>query len=226
MADTDRSEQLSARELAERGDTTVRTVHYYVSEGLLPPPEGATRSAVYGGAHLARLRIISALRSEGLSLAAIRSRMDQLSDEDVAAVLQTLQRFDDEIRAGEVTVLGFIEAAVVQQASEPEALPYMTRDAPPMLSAPPPEPAAHPDSARAYVDRILRRESTPQSIQRQRESHVLPKQRPETWHHFTIEDGIEIRVREDRLRPERRQVETFIDSVRDTARRSFRRRNS
>lgn len=218
--------QLSARELAERGDTTVRTVHYYVSEGLLPPPEGATRSAVYSNAHLARLRIIAALRSEGLALAAIRSRLTQMSDADVAEVLQTLERFDAEIRAGDVTALGLIEAAIVDQVNDTDTLPQIPRSAPAMYSEPAPQTDAAPDSARAYVDRLLRREHTPSAIPRSREAHVLPKQRPETWHHFTVDDGIEVRIREDRLRPERRQVEAFIDAVRDIARRSFRRRNS
>ena len=222
----DKHEQLSARELAEQGETTVRTVHYYVSEGLLPPPEGATRNAVYGSKHLARLRIISALRSEGLALAAIRSRLTQMSDEDVAEVLQTLERFDAEIRAGDVTALGLIEAAIVDRANDTATLPQISQSAPAMYSVPAPEPDASPDSARAYVDRLLRRERPPSSIPRSRESHVLPKQRPETWHHFTVDDGIEERIREDRLRPERRQVEAFIDAVRDIARRNFRRRNS
>src|SRR5574338_1010843 len=68
----------SIRELAEQAGTTVRTIHYYISEGLLPPPSGATRSATYSDAHLARLRLIGPLRDEGLALASIRQRLAPL----------------------------------------------------------------------------------------------------------------------------------------------------
>jgi DNA-binding transcriptional MerR regulator len=226
MNERSNRELLTARQLAERGDTTVRTVHYYVSEGLLPPPEGTTRSAAYTTAHLARLRIIAALRAEGLSLAAIRVRIEQLGDDDVRELLRTLDRYADEIDAGEVTVLGLIEAAVVIQTAPPSSLLDAPASAPPALSAPAPlEDVPPPESARAYVERMLRRVEEPSTSYRRRESHVRPKQRPETWHHFAIDDGIEIRVREDRLRPERREIEAFIDSVHDIARRSVARRN-
>lgn len=224
MVNHNRNEQFNARDLAERAGTTVRTVHYYVSEGLLPPPEGATRNALYGMQHLARLRIISALRAEGLSLAAIRSRLALLDDPAVLDILQTLERFEADVQAGDVTVLGLIEAAVVDQSSSIDSLPNL---APPILEAPTPYgEAASDDSARAYVDRMLSRSGAPPPLRSRREAHVQPKQPPQTWHHFTIEDGIELRVRDDRLRPELRRIEAFIDTVRDLARRSIRRRDN
>jgi DNA-binding transcriptional MerR regulator len=219
--------QFNARDLAEKAETTVRTIHYYVSEGLLPPPEGTTRNALYGPAHLARLKIIAALRTEGLSLAAIRSRLNLLSEEGVVEVLQTLDRYDDEISTGDVTALGLIEAAVVDQSSETQANETGDRQAPVMLSRSMPLPeSSPPDSAREYVDRMLNRSEAPRQAPSRREAHVRPKRPPETWHHFSIEDGIDIRVRDDRLRPERRQIEAFIESVRDLARRTNRRRRS
>jgi DNA-binding transcriptional MerR regulator len=219
--------QFNARDLAEQAETTVRTVHYYVSEGLLPPPEGTTRNALYGQSHLARLKIIAALRAEGLSLAAIRSRLDLLSDEGVVEVLQTLERYDDELSTGDVTVLGLIEAAVVDQSSETQIVESLDRRPPAMLSrSMEVAESGPPDSARDYVDRMLNRPDMAGRVSSRREAHVRPKRPPETWHHFSIEDGIDIRVRDDRLRPERRQVETFIESVRDLARRTNRRRRS
>jgi len=219
--------QFNARELAKQAETTVRTIHYYVAEGLLPPPEGTTRNALYGSAHLARLKVIAALRVEGLSLAAIRSRLHLLSDEGVVEVLQTLERYDDELSTGDVTALGLIEAAVVDQSSDAQSDMVSERPAPAMLSRSlPPAISSPPDSAREYVDRMLNRSESPGQTSSRREAHVRPKRPPETWHHFSIEDGIDIRVRDDRLRPERRQIETFIESVRDLARRANRRSRS
>ncbi|CAN5568832.1 hypothetical protein BH23CHL4_BH23CHL4_21970 [soil metagenome] len=224
MVNQNTSGQFNARELAERAGTTVRTVHYYVSEGILPPPEGTTRNALYSADHLARLRIVAALRAEGLSLAAIRSRLALLGDEGIQEIRETLDRFEAALQAGDVTVLGLVEATVVDQTRDEDVVQDML---PQVMSSPPPSQQAPDDSARAYVDRMLSRPAPPQprAMHSRREVHVQSKLPPVTWHHFTIEDGIEVRVREDRLRPERRQIEAFIDAVRDIARRGIRRRD-
>lgn len=55
------------RELAERSRLPRTTIHHYLREGLLPAPRKRSRnSAEYGEAHLARLRLVAALRSEEL----------------------------------------------------------------------------------------------------------------------------------------------------------------
>jgi hypothetical protein len=38
--------------------------------------------------------------------------------------------------------------------------------------------------------------------------------RPEAWYHFQIEDGIEVRVREDRYRESTGRLRAVIDSMR------------
>jgi DNA-binding transcriptional MerR regulator len=66
-----REPTMSVDELAGRSRTSVRTIRYYQSEGLLPAPERAGRSARYGQAHLERLELIGKLQERGLRLAAI-----------------------------------------------------------------------------------------------------------------------------------------------------------
>lgn len=63
---------LSVEALAEAAGTSVRTVRYYQSEGLLPPPERVGRTARYGPAHAERLALITELQARGLRLQAIR----------------------------------------------------------------------------------------------------------------------------------------------------------
>ena len=41
-----------------------RTIHFYVKEGLIPPPEGAGRGAYYGWHHVHALKLINALKAE------------------------------------------------------------------------------------------------------------------------------------------------------------------
>jgi DNA-binding transcriptional MerR regulator len=70
-------------ELSRRSQVPVATIKYYLREGLLPPgtPTAATR-AVYGEAHLRRLRLIRALV--------------EIAEIPVAAVGRILERVDDE----------------------------------------------------------------------------------------------------------------------------------
>ncbi|MEU2510848.1 MerR family transcriptional regulator, partial [Streptomyces syringium] len=71
--DTDSGEPtLTVDELAARAGITVRTVRFYSTRGLLPPPEiGPRRVGHYGPDHLSRLALIEELQQQGLTLAAI-----------------------------------------------------------------------------------------------------------------------------------------------------------
>lgn len=63
---------LTVDELAARAGVTVRTVRFYSTRGLLPPPEiGPRRVGRYGSGHLSRLALIEELQHQGLTLAAI-----------------------------------------------------------------------------------------------------------------------------------------------------------
>src|SRR5688572_3160786 len=62
-------------ELADRAGTTVRTIRYYVAEGLLPAPAGSGPRSEYTDDHLARLGAIRALKARYLPLAEIRRRL-------------------------------------------------------------------------------------------------------------------------------------------------------
>ncbi|MEU7026168.1 MerR family transcriptional regulator [Streptomyces sp. NPDC015232] len=66
-------------ELAARAGVTVRTVRFYGTRGLLPPPViGARRVGRYGPAHLSRLALIEELQRQGMTLAAIERYLEQL----------------------------------------------------------------------------------------------------------------------------------------------------
>lgn len=70
---------LSIAELAGRAEVTPRTVRYYVSEGLLPPPGGAGQQRVYTHEHLLRLKTIKRLKDRYLPLGEIRERLAGLT---------------------------------------------------------------------------------------------------------------------------------------------------
>ncbi|MET7848783.1 MerR family transcriptional regulator [Streptomyces avermitilis] len=70
---------LTVDELAARAGLTVRTVRFYSSKGLLPPPAiGPRRVGHYSQEHLARLALIEELQHQGMTLAAIERHLQQL----------------------------------------------------------------------------------------------------------------------------------------------------
>lgn len=73
---------LTVDELAARAGVTVRTVRFYGTRGLLPPPViGPRRVGHYGRAHLSRLALIEELQHQGLTLAAIERYVQRLPDD-------------------------------------------------------------------------------------------------------------------------------------------------
>ncbi|MFJ2768554.1 MerR family transcriptional regulator [Streptomyces sp. NPDC087300] len=70
---------LTVDELAARAGVTVRTIRFYSTKGLLPPPViGPRRVGHYGPEHLSRLALIEELKDQGMTLAAIERYLELL----------------------------------------------------------------------------------------------------------------------------------------------------
>lgn len=77
--DTEPQPAYTVDELAARAGVTVRTIRFYSTRGLLPPPAiGPRRVGRYGHEHLARLALIEELQQQGMTLAAIERYLEQL----------------------------------------------------------------------------------------------------------------------------------------------------
>ncbi len=75
--------QYGLAELAGEAGVSVRTVRYYIAEGLLPPAHIAGARSYYTQAHLDRLRLIGQLKAAYLPLKEIRRRLAGLDDDEV-----------------------------------------------------------------------------------------------------------------------------------------------
>ena len=69
------TEQVSLAELAAQTGIAGRTIRFYIARGLLRGPAKAGRGAAYGPEHLERLREITRLQGQGLTLAEIAQRL-------------------------------------------------------------------------------------------------------------------------------------------------------
>ncbi|WP_171166902.1 MerR family transcriptional regulator [Streptomyces sp. I05A-00742] len=77
--DNGEPELLTIDGLAARAGVTVRTIRFYSTRGLLPPPTlGPRRVGHYGPGHLSRLALIEELQHQGLTLAAIERYLHRL----------------------------------------------------------------------------------------------------------------------------------------------------
>ena len=79
--------ELSIEELADAAGVPVRTVRFYISEGLLPGPSGRGRGAFYGEEHLLRLQLIRLLAARRVPLTEMREKLAGVTLADVRALL-------------------------------------------------------------------------------------------------------------------------------------------
>ena len=73
-------------DLARLTGLNVRTIRYYLAQGLLPASGESGPGAHYGEGHLDRLRLTKRLQTQHLPLAEIRRRLAELTDADVASL--------------------------------------------------------------------------------------------------------------------------------------------
>jgi DNA-binding transcriptional MerR regulator len=133
--------RLTLSELTAAADVSVRTVRYYIAEGLLPPPEGSGPGSAYTQGHLDRLRLIQRLKEAYLPLKEIRRRLSGMSDDEVRSVLVTgdnraapvtsprSENLYDQSLAGARDYLALLESRE-QYRTEPMALQFPTAAAP------------------------------------------------------------------------------------------------
>jgi DNA-binding transcriptional MerR regulator len=79
---------LTVDELSQRVGMTVRTLRFYASRGLMPPPVRRGRVGYYGAEHVARLDLVRELQAHGFTLSAIEGYLDRIpadaSPQDIA----------------------------------------------------------------------------------------------------------------------------------------------
>jgi DNA-binding transcriptional MerR regulator len=72
-----KAQTYSLDELCQLADMNLRTVRYYIQQGLVPGPEGKNRGARYFPLHLERLLQIKKWQAAGLSLERIAEIVEQ-----------------------------------------------------------------------------------------------------------------------------------------------------
>lgn len=178
----------SLEELTERAGVTVRTVRYYIAEGLLPPPVGGGPRSAYTEGHLDRLRLIGRLKDAYLPLREIRRRVAGLDDEEVRAALAQAE-----------------PPAAAAAESIDSAADYITR----VLQEQRAREVAPRPSDRAEVSADFRRpprarEATAPNLP----SEAAPE--PAAWRRLPITEEAELLIREDAYQRRAEQLDSLI----------------
>jgi len=194
------AEELLIHELAERAGISVRTIRYYIEEGLLPQPAYQGKYSYYTLNYLDRLELIRRLKDSYLPLREIREIMSSLTDDQIRIRLKELPPLSPKFSA---------QSAPAQPGPKPgaKALEYIDR--------------LMEDQTRHKIGSTSEK---PQSRFRKEREKFLEVNQPihfqaevqseETWSRVSIAPGVELNLRQPMDDDTERQVHQLIDFAR------------
>lgn len=207
---------LSIEELAEAADVPVRTVRYYIAEGLLPGPGGRGKLASYGEEHLARLRLIRRLAEQRVPLAEMRTLIVPLALDEVRALLAEEEHQAAQLAAQAPSprdyVSGLLKRAQAARQSPASgisgaALPHHPKPSP---------PTPRSTGAPAYAPfRSSPSVPSPAKPSGQPEHATQAPEPAEAWQRWELVPGIELHVRAEAERRHRGLIRRLLATVHD-----------
>ena len=85
------AEEYMIGELAKIAGVSVRTIRYYISEGLLPSPQSRGRYTVYDDEYIDRIELIKRLKEAFLPIKEIRVMLDTKSKAEINEFLRNFE---------------------------------------------------------------------------------------------------------------------------------------
>lgn len=119
-------------DLAEKSGVSVRTIRYYISQGLLPNPKIRGRYSVYNQEYLRRIEIIKKMKDLFLPIKEIKSILDSTSLDDIENKLNS----DEVISPRSNDALAYISKVLNQTREKSETRPSIPLDPVKPLPAP------------------------------------------------------------------------------------------
>jgi DNA-binding transcriptional MerR regulator len=177
---------LLINDLAKKAGVSVRTIRYYVKEGLLPAPQFRGRYSFYDEAYLYRLKLIQQLKQAFLPLKEIRRQLENLTPEQIKALVDEREKTASNDPVVKVSMSPSIPIPVVARESS-SAVEYVSRiltDRPAASPIHSPAPSAAPE--RVFSSPELKTHST-----------MMPGiESVSAWRRIQLKPGIELQVQE------------------------------
>jgi len=202
-------------ELAERAGVSIRTIRFYISEGLLPAPQAHGRYSVYDEEYLTRIELIKLLKNAYLPLKEIKRMVESLSKEEIESMLNKLSESTSNPPTPASTPMAPLDSTGTvpndmgkKEAGLPEALNYISRvlksQAAPLsnnaaLVLPAPQasrPMPSMPGKSTPPGRSLARASLFETDADASAPAVQPESDESSWRRYTIQPGVELLVSE------------------------------
>lgn len=188
----DEGERFTLERLCQEASVTIRTVRYYIAEGLLPPPHGQGPGARYGAEHLQRLQIIAGLKARFLPLREIRRVLDSLDSEGIAELASefTGTTGDRPVHVERSRRMGIAEERpAFSEIQQSQAF-------------------AAPNPAASYIEDLLGSNRTP--AHRPLPPPASQPAPEKSWRRVPITDDAELLIEADTLERRREQIESLV----------------
>ncbi len=191
-------------ELSAMSRVPVRTIRYYLAQGLLPAPGRDGPATRYPESALQRLLLIRRLQREHQPLAEIRAQLTRLTDEEIAELAS--DAVDQTGAPPATTALDYIRS-VLGEGEHSAALS-------PTAATPRPPTAAAAPSLLKRIDlaRPAAAEAPPTYAAPGPDPKPAPEHEPQRsqWDRIVLEPDIEIHVRRPLSRIQNRRVERLM----------------
>lgn len=196
------TENLTIEDLQEHSGLSIRTLHYYMSKGLLPGPETRGKNASYTQEHLDRLDLILILKEMHLPLDEIKDILDQLTPSEIIHYRDSQEDLLEKIKSKKLTTnesrkkiisgnaLDYIKSLEEAQSAHE----IITENKPPRQYN-----NQHRFNIEAPKLRIEREES---------------ESKPEIWRRVILADGIEMNIRESTNADLRYKIDRLLSFAR------------
>jgi len=201
-----------------------RTIHFYVKEGLIPPPDGLGRGARYGWGHIDALSLISALKqSTHLRLEGIREILARMSPGEMRTWALDIKQGSRS--AGELAAMHAMGAGDAAGAVDALSL----REGPDAGDDSPDTPVAgelfenlidEPEAEDGTPVRMAMPLSSPKGSTRSLFSRLSSRksrkpETPESWERVRLADDLEIHFRDDGDKARRVHIEALLEIARE-----------
>ena len=196
---------MTISELEEASGVSRRTIHFYVKEGVLPPPEGRGGGARYSEEHFWRLKLIRNLQDSHLKLAGIKEELDGLTlGEMKSSVQHYLQERSKNKKNPSRRTLR--DTDYDELASKPR----LTKDNS-FLSI--------QNNNYSFLDWDTNDDMPGKTKERRKREKIVAgissqsKSKKEVWQRIHVAEGVELNIREDVLEGDEKAVEQILREI-------------
>ncbi len=200
--------ELTLEDLVNQSELTLRTLRFYIQEGLLPGPDSRGKNARYTEEHLERLEWIQRLKEHHRPLREIRLILNNMTPSEIKALLEGQDKMQEYLS----DFKGKGEDAVSGSRVGQNALDYIRG-----VEGKGPKIQEIVDPKRYLKDNLSNPASISPAKQENRSSSSF-EHFPESWQRIDIGDGIELNLK----MPIRSEDKARIDELITFARQLFR----